>query len=248
MKLLITLIILIAFSSFSYGQEKVKMNIDRAEVEMQYIRTAKNYDQLQRLLSIMPSNSPHWNYIPSIFPIKTTSALIRRGFGYLYHPIDHVKKFHYAIDIPCALAENVYSTASGIVSVGFDRNGYGHYITIDHANGFETLYGHLSAIVVKKGQYVKKGQIIGLAGATGKATGVHVHYAVRKDKIAINPYPFCYVSSKQYLKERKIELMQKTLVAKKTDPVIKPGQLIDTLVKKKRDSVSRNGFLEQSFF
>lgn len=244
---LFKLILLSFFYSLTQAQGQSKYVVDRNEIEMQYIKNVKSFDQLQKLLSIMPNNSPHWNYIPSIFPILTTSALIKRGFGYHYHPIDHMVKFHYAIDIPCSLADNVYATASGLVNVGFDPNGYGNYITINHVNGFETLYGHLSAIVVKQGQYVKKGQIIGLAGSTGKSTGVHVHYAVRKDKINIDPFPFCFVSRKKYLKERE----QQLVMAKKIAPVENPKlHIYDKAVKAgkiKKDTV-HNQFLEESFF
>lgn len=246
MKRLTTLIIAACYYGYCMAQSPVQGVMDRNELEMQYIKNVKNYDQLQKLLAIMPTGSPHWNYIPSIFPILTTSAMVKRGFGYHYHPIDHVVKFHYAIDIPCALADNVYATASGLVNVGFDRSGYGRYITVNHINGFETLYGHLSAIIVKQGQYVKKGQIIGLAGATGKATGVHVHYAVRKDNININPFPFCFVSRKQYLKDR-----AQLVMAKKTAPAKRPGLLntdaIERIEKPKKDTL-HNRFLEQSFF
>jgi murein DD-endopeptidase MepM/ murein hydrolase activator NlpD len=246
MKRLIRLIISACFYALLVTQAHAQGVIDRNELEMQYIKNVKNYDQLQKLLAIMPAGSPHWNYIPSIFPILTTSAMIKRDFGYHYHPIDHVVKFHYAIDIPCALADKVYATAAGLVNAGFDRSGYGNYITINHINGFETLYGHLSAIGVKQGQYVKKGQIIGLAGATGKATGVHVHYAVRKDNIHINPFPFCFVSRKQYLKER-----AQLVMVKGTAPAKRPGlhniDPIEKIEKSKKDT-PHNQFLEQSFF
>ena len=168
----------------------------RVALEVQYIRTAKTYQQLKRLLAIMPESSPQWNFIPSILPIKIFGGRISSKFGYRIHPIDGIWKFHNAIDIPCSLAENIYATASGLVVVSVNSSyGLGNHIVIDQINGFQTIYGHLSYCLVHSGAFVKKGQLIGLAGSTGKSNGVHVHYGIKKDAIGIDPYPFCFVSN-----------------------------------------------------
>lgn len=244
MKRLTISILLNFIGSVLIAQSLEKNTLDRSAVEMQYIKTVKNYDQLQRLLSIMPANSPHWNYIPSIFPIKATDTRISSSFGYRFHPIDGVVKFHSAIDIPCIFGENIYATASGIILVANSGNtGLGNYVLINHVNGFATIYGHLSKFNVKVGQYVKKGQVIGFAGSTGKSTGVHVHYGIIKDRISINPFPFCFVSRQEYLKDQNLRRF-----AKKSIPVIK--LLLNNnnkFEKLKKDSL-HNVFLEESFF
>lgn len=195
MKLFTILIFLLFLTCNSIAQvDSGKYRIERVSLETRYIRTAKSYKQLKKLLFIMPINSPQWNFIPSIFPIKAFDARISSKFGYRFHPVDGDISFHAAIDIPCRLGENIYATASGLVVKSVNGNtGLGNHIMINHINGFLTVYGHLSKTLVQSGDYVNKGQLIGLAGSTGKSTGVHIHYGIKKDRINIDPYPFCFV-------------------------------------------------------
>ena len=112
-------------------------------------------------------------------------------YGYRKNPFGGYKgEFHPGIDLKGDLGENVYATASGIVLRSDWYNGYGNAIVIDHGFGLTTLYGHLTRVNVVPGQQVKAGDIIGYLGSTGRSTGPHVHYEIRKNGDDIDPNPF----------------------------------------------------------
>jgi murein DD-endopeptidase MepM/ murein hydrolase activator NlpD len=93
------------------------------------------------------------------------------------------------IDIAAGLGANVYASDSGVVvTAGWNSGGYGNVIMIDHGNGYQTVYGHLSQINVSLCQSVGKGQVIGLAGSTGNSTGSHLHFEVRLNGGYVNPW------------------------------------------------------------
>jgi len=127
-------------------------------------------------------------YTPSIPPVRGSYVL--SPFGWRVHPILHAVKFHTGIDMPTWGKSPVYATAAGRVTKARWSGGYGNFIMIDHGYGFETAYGHNSKLLVKKGSYVKKGQIIAYSGMTGLAKGIHTHYEVRFFGRPINPANF----------------------------------------------------------
>lgn len=94
---------------------------------------------------------------------------------------------HKGLDIRGKYGENVKTTANGIVKLADWNGGYGKCVIINHGNGFETTYGHLSSISVKKGQYVSVGTVIGKIGSTGRSTGPHLHYEIHKNGKILNP-------------------------------------------------------------
>ncbi len=127
--------------------------------------------------------------VPSGKPVE--QFRISAGFGWRRHPILHRKEFHPGIDLAASGTVPIKATAEGIVTdAKHSRYGYGNVIKIAHVYGFSTLYGHLRKILVKKGDYVQKGQIIGYMGSTGLSTGQHLHYEVRFDKKPLNPLNF----------------------------------------------------------
>jgi len=89
-----------------------------------------------------------------------------------------------------AFGSIVNSTANGVVAYAGSKGGYGNLVVLDHGNGLATFYAHLSKILVKEGQAVGSGQILGNVGSTGRSTGPHLHYEVHKNGKAINPKPF----------------------------------------------------------
>ncbi len=127
--------------------------------------------------------------IPAIQPIRNIQLKrISSYFGYRIDPIYKVKKFHEGIDFSAPKGTPVHVTGDGrVIQVKRSRRGYGNEIKVDHGYGYITLYAHLSAFKVKKGQKVKRGQVIGLVGNTGKSTAPHLHYEVRKNHRPINP-------------------------------------------------------------
>ncbi len=136
---------------------------------------------------IIPEKADYTNYtisFPYQNPVKGT---VSSEYGYRVHPIDNVTRFHYALDIAANKGVKVSSFADGKVLITGKNSSYGNYILIEHKNGFQTLYAHLSAISVKTNQVVKKGKTIGKVGMTGKATGPHLHFEIRYNGKYLNP-------------------------------------------------------------
>ncbi len=135
------------------------------------------------LTLVIQSNLDKLNYIPSISP--TRSGRITDRFG-TRRGLRSWKP-HTGLDIASRWGTPIYSTADGVIETTAWRSGYGKCIIIDHGNGIKTLYGHLSAYKVKKGQAVKRNQLIAKMGSTGLSTGPHLHYEIRVNNIVLNP-------------------------------------------------------------
>ncbi|NPA17309.1 M23 family metallopeptidase [Persephonella sp.] len=126
--------------------------------------------------------------IPNGSPLKTTVVTSR--FGYRKHPVNGKRDFHPGVDLRAKWGTPVYATARGLVEYAGKKGNYGKLIIIQHNYGFKTLYGHLSRIKVKTGDYVEKGQLIGYSGSTGLINGPHLHYEVRYLQRPLNPVNF----------------------------------------------------------
>lgn len=132
--------------------------------------------------------------IPAIQPVSNKD-LTRIGsyFGYRMDPFYKVKKFHEGVDFTAPVGTEIYASGSGVVvNAGRNFGGYGNQVIIDHGYTYSTLYAHLSKILVRNGERVKRGQVIGLVGNTGKSTAPHLHYEIRKNNRAVNPIYFFY--------------------------------------------------------
>jgi murein DD-endopeptidase MepM/ murein hydrolase activator NlpD len=121
---------------------------------------------------------------PSIWP---THGWLSSSMGNRADPINGSKDFHPGLDISADKGDPVYSTADGKIVNASAAGNYGNLVIVDHGYGIETRYGHLSAFKVKVGQTVKRGDLVGLVGATGRATGSHLHYEVRANGRILNP-------------------------------------------------------------
>src|SRR5215467_4358254 len=131
---------------------------------------------------------------PAIQPVSNKDLTrIASGFGYRIDPIYKTVKLHAGLDFAAPLGTPIYATANGTVAVaGNTGNGYGNHVVINHGYGYETLYGHMSRIKVRPGQPIKRGEVIGWVGSTGKSTGPHCHYEVHKNGQKIDPVYFFY--------------------------------------------------------
>ncbi len=127
--------------------------------------------------------------IPAIQPISNKDLKRLSSFyGYRIDPIYKVKKFHAGVDLSAPQGTPIYASGAGIViKTRHSLRGYGNTVTIDHGYGYVTLYAHIKDIKVKRGEKVKRGQIIATVGNTGKSTAPHLHYEVRKNNHTINP-------------------------------------------------------------
>ncbi|MCC6288623.1 MAG: M23 family metallopeptidase [Chitinophagaceae bacterium] len=131
---------------------------------------------------------------PAIQPVSNKDlSRMASGFGYRIDPVYKTVKMHAGLDFAAPQGTPIYATADGAVKLaGNTGNGYGNYVILDHGYGYETLYGHQYKIKVKPGQRVKRGELIGWVGSTGKSTGPHVHYEVHKNGQHIDPIYFFY--------------------------------------------------------
>jgi len=161
------------------------------EITSQLVVQSKSYDAVFKLAK---NKEKLIASIPAIQPVDFHD-LRRIGslFGYRTDPFYKVTKFHEGIDFTAAVGSPIYATGDGVVSEAeYNSGGYGNKIIINHGYSYETVYAHLSRIKVKVGQRVKRGEIIGLMGNTGKSTAPHLHYEVHKAGVPMNPIYFFF--------------------------------------------------------
>jgi murein DD-endopeptidase MepM/ murein hydrolase activator NlpD len=125
-----------------------------------------------------------WEHTPFVLPAK---GQITSGFGYRLHPILGANAMHEGLDISNSRWTPIFATADGIVTTSGPNSTFGNLVVMDHGNGYITKFGHLTKIMVEKGQLVKRYGLIGYMGDTGRATGIHLHYEVHRDGIPQNP-------------------------------------------------------------
>lgn len=189
------------------GRENIIRLRNNMDADSLLSATLTKLDKLKRKISIQSAsldtlaNIAHVHEdrlasIPSIKPIQE-DKLKRKvrhlsGYGMRIHPVHKVKKMHHGIDFTAPKGTKIQATGNGVVKkVEKRRTGYGTSIVIDHGYGFTTLYGHLSESMVKKGQQVFKGEVIGLVGSTGTSTAPHCHYEVRINNNSVDPIDYC---------------------------------------------------------
>jgi len=127
------------------------------------------------------------NVRPSLWPVL---GKLMSGFGGRTDPFSGEGAIHTGVDLQAVMGTRVVAAADGIVAYAEWRSGYGRLVILDHGNGFQTYYGHLSKFEVVEGQEVRRGDVIAKSGASGRATSAHLHYEVRMGGVPVNPYPF----------------------------------------------------------
>ncbi len=159
--------------------ENINQTLDRllTQTELQ----KKSYKEIEKWLRQRAHLRDH---TPSILPV---GGVITSGFGYRRDPFTHRIKMHQGIDIAGPVGTPVHATADGRVVLAGPKHGWGLVVEIDHGYGYKTVYAHLHSIKVSKGDFVKRGDIIGLRGKTGRTTGSHLHYEVRVSGVPVNP-------------------------------------------------------------
>ncbi len=179
---------------FSYiTPEEMLANIKQGiEILTNRVKTQKNsFDTLEHLVK---SKEEMLKSIPAIQPVSDKNLnYIASGFGYRIDPIYKTVKMHTGLDFTAPIGTPIYATGNGVVSTAeYDAGGYGNNVVIDHGYGYETLYGHMSKIKVRVGQKVKRGEVIGWIGNTGKSTGPHCHYEVIRNGQKVDPIHFFF--------------------------------------------------------
>ncbi|MBL1280436.1 MAG: M23 family metallopeptidase [Fluviicola sp.] len=175
--------------------------------------TATQIDQLEKrlhaqslsfreLLELAKEKENILACIPSIQPVRNKDLKRRiSGFGWRIDPIYRTRRMHTGMDFTAARGTEVYATADGVIEeLEKKRWGYGKSIIINHGYGYKTRYAHLKEFKVKKGQKIKRGELIGLIGSTGKSTGPHLHYEVVVNGQKVNPVGYYHsdLSAEEY--------------------------------------------------
>ena len=141
--------------------------------------------------------------IPAIQPVQNENLKrIASGFGYRIDPFTKVRKMHNGMDFTANTGSPVYATGDGVVArADNSASGFGNHVVIRHGFGYESLYAHLSKYNCRPGQKVKRGDVIGYVGSTGRSEGPHCHYEVHKDGKVVNPLNFYYgnISAVEYV-------------------------------------------------
>ena len=151
----------------------------------------KSYDEVLKLIN---NKEELLASTPAIQPVSNKDLnRIASGFGYRVDPVYKTIKLHAGLDFAAPQGTPIYATANGTIKLaGFSDGGYGNHVVINHGYGYETIYGHMVRIKARTGQRIKRGEVIGYVGSTGKSTGPHCHYEVRKNGQKLDPVYFFY--------------------------------------------------------
>ncbi|RRJ90430.1 M23 family metallopeptidase [Flavobacterium macacae] len=149
---------------------------------------------LDEILKLAKEKEKLLGAIPAIQPVKNENLKqMASGFGYRSDPFTKIRKFHAGMDFSAKTGTPIYATGDGVVERADNTaSGYGNHIVIRHGFGYETLYAHLSKYKVKRGEKVKRGDVIGYVGSTGRSEAPHLHYEVHKNGEIVNPLNFYY--------------------------------------------------------
>lgn len=168
-----------------YGENirQTWLNIDKLYRRLYY--TSLCLDETQALAE----HKEEYSFvIPALFPIdRTKLRRMSSPYGYRVHPVLKYRTMHDGVDLAAPTGTDVYATGNGTVVKAHREPAYGNFIEINHGFGYRTCYAHLSKIFVKEGDSVKRGQVIGHVGSTGRSTGPHLHYEVRYRGTPVNP-------------------------------------------------------------
>ena len=146
---------------------------------------AKSYDEV---LEMAKNQEIRMENIPAIQPVMNKDLKrVASGYGMRIDPVYHVRKFHQGMDFSAPIGTDVFATGNAKVEFAGWRQGYGNTVILDHGYGYKTLYAHLYKVLVRKGQKVRRSDIIALVGNTGKSTGPHLHYEVRLNGKPVDP-------------------------------------------------------------
>nr|WP_211232381.1 M23 family metallopeptidase [Thermoanaerobacter thermocopriae] len=171
------------------SREGLMRDLERQQklYEQQEDELLKQSKQLEKVIQQLQAKSKiKYSGGKLLWPVPS-SSVITSPFGTRYHPILKQYRTHTGIDIAAQTEASILAAADGQVIFAGYYGGYGYAVIIDHGDGISTLYGHNSALLVKEGDTVKRGQVIAKAGSTGLSTGPHLHFEVRKNGVPVNP-------------------------------------------------------------
>ncbi|MBI3142753.1 MAG: peptidoglycan DD-metalloendopeptidase family protein [Bacteroidetes bacterium] len=163
----------------------VRINTRLRETRVKLARLSQSYDELASLATTKEDRLTH---IPAIQPVNNENLKwLSSGYGYRFHPILKIRKFHFGADFAAPTGTEIYATGDGVVEKAKYVKGYGNHVVVNHGFGYQTLYGHMSKIAVRRGQKIKRGELLGYVGNTGLSSAPHLHYEVIKNGKKVNP-------------------------------------------------------------
>ena len=178
------------YENMEYGDLVIEISKKIELIEKKLASQSKSFDQVFELTK---EKQKMIKSIPSIQPVSNRDLTrIASGFGLRMHPIYKIVKMHKGMDFTAPIGTEIYATGDGVVERLGWVGGYGKTIMINHGFGYKTRYAHCSKYKCRKGQKVKRGDLIGFVGNTGQSTGPHLHYEVFKNKKQINPVNFFF--------------------------------------------------------
>lgn len=179
----------------------VKLNESVDKLRRKVYIESKSHDEI---IELADNKEKLFAAIPAIQPVpKKVTVVLASGYGIRIHPIYKVRKMHHGIDFAAPIGTPIYATADGTIeNVEMSFTGYGKKVEIDHGFGYRTRYAHMHMFVVKNGQRVKRGDLIGYVGDTGLSTAPHLHYEVFINGAQVNPihYFFSDLNPAEYAK------------------------------------------------
>ncbi|MFV8344909.1 peptidoglycan DD-metalloendopeptidase family protein [Flavobacterium sp. ZB4P13] len=185
-----------------YDNSQLVMNTTK-RIDVLSKELAVQSKSLDAILKLAEAKSDFLSAIPAIQPVRNENLKqVASGFGYRTDPFTKARKMHEGMDFTAKTGSPIYATGDGVVAKADNTaSGYGNHIVIRHGFGYETLYAHLSKYKARAGQRVKRGDVIGYVGSTGRSEGPHLHYEVHKDKKVVNPLNFYYgnISAVEYV-------------------------------------------------
>lgn len=155
-------------------------------IDMMEAALAEKESELRALEALLSDRDLQAKQYPRGWP--ASSGWISSSYGYRNDPFTGRKSFHEGVDIAARSGSEVLAMAKGVVSFAGEKPGYGLVVEINHGNGYETRYAHAREILAEKGDQVEKGEAVALVGSTGRSTGSHVHFEVRRHGEAVNPH------------------------------------------------------------
>jgi len=194
--------------NFSNTELVIEATSKADKLSKQLYIQSKSFDEL---IDLAKNKTDMLASIPAIQPIANKNlGRMASGYGYRIHPIYKTRKLHTGMDFTAPKGTPIYATGDGkIEKVRRSRKGYGNHVIINHGYGYQTLYAHMSKYIVKRGQKVKRGEVIGYVGSTGTSVAPHLHYEVMKNKRKINPVNYYYNDLNPEEYEKMLEISSK---------------------------------------
>ena len=167
--------------ALAVSEQILSSSLKNRQLESKISFTSNSFKQIQEFVRYRHNL---WEHTPFILPAK---GQVTSGFGIRLHPVTGAFAMHEGMDICNSKWTPIYATADGMVATSQLNGNFGNVVVLDHGNGYTTKYGHLTQIMVQKGQLVKRYGLIGYMGDTGRTTGTHLHYEVHRDGSPQNP-------------------------------------------------------------